>query len=104
MPSGNLQNLIPSNKRTLEERREIAKRAGKASGESRRRKKTLREELLAILSDGDTQNKVSLALVQQALLGNVKAFETLRDTIGQKPVEKIEQTSVTIDLGDIDGD
>lgn len=104
MPRGNPQNLISADKRTLEERKKVASRAGKASGESRRRKKTLREELLAILSDGDTQNRVSLALVQQALLGNVKAFETLRDTIGQKPVEKIEQTSVTIDLGDIDGD
>lgn len=104
MPRGNRENLISADKRTLEERREIASRAGKASVASRRRKKTLREELLAILSDGDTQNRVSLALVQQALLGNVKAFETLRDTIGQKPVEKIEQTSVTIDLGDIDGD
>lgn len=104
MPRGNPQNLISADKRTLEERKRVASRAGKASGESRRRKKTLREELLAILSDGDTQNRVSLALVQQALLGNVKAFETLRDTIGQKPVEKIEQTSVTIDLGDIDGD
>ena len=104
MPRGNPQNLVTADKRTLEERQKIASRAGKASVASRRRKKTLREELLAILSDGDTQNKVSLALVQQALLGNVKAFETLRDTIGQKPVEKIEQTSVTIDLGDIDGD
>jgi hypothetical protein len=104
MPRGNPQNLVTADKRTLEERQKIASRAGKASVESRRRKKTLREELLAILSDGDTQNRVSLALVQQALLGNVKAFETLRDTIGQKPVEKIEQTSVTIDLGDIDGD
>lgn len=104
MPRGNPQNLVTADKRTLEERQKIASRAGKASVESRRRKKTLREELLAILSDGDIQNRVSLALVQQALLGNVKAFETLRDTIGQKPVEKIEQTSVTIDLGDIDGD
>lgn len=104
MPRGNPQNLVKMSELTAEERRLSASRAGKASVESRRRKKTLREELLAILSDGDTQNRVSLALVQQALLGNVKAFETLRDTIGQKPVEKIEQTSVTIDLGDIDGD
>lgn len=104
MPRGNPQNLVKMSELTAEERRKSASRAGKASVESRRRKKTLREELLAILSDGDIQNRVSLALVQQALLGNVKAFETLRDTIGQKPVEKIEQTSVTIDLGDIDGD
>lgn len=104
MPRGNPQNLVKMSELTAEERRKSASRAGKASVESRRRKKTLREELLAILSDGDTQNRVSLALVQQAALGNVKAFETLRDTIGQKPVEKIQQTSVTIDLGDIDGD
>lgn len=104
MPRGSAKNMRPMNTLTVEEQRRIASAGGKASVESRRRKKTLREELLAILSDGDTQNKVSLALVQQALLGNVKAFETLRDTIGQKPVEKIEQTSVTIDLGDIDGD
>jgi len=104
MPRGNPQNLVKMSDWTVEQQREFARAGAKASAESRRRRKTLREELLAILSDGDTQNKVSLALVQQALLGNVKAFETLRDTIGQKPVEKIEQTSVTIDLGDIDGD
>lgn len=39
----NEQNLIPFNKRTESERREISKKAGKASGESRRAKKQMKE-------------------------------------------------------------
>lgn len=82
----NNQNLrVP----TSEEAREMGRKGGLASAEARRKRKTLREELLALLEDGDTQNKVSVALIQSALEGNVKAFETLRDTIGEKPVEKV---------------
>ena len=83
--------------RTTEEQREIARKGGKASGEARRKRKTLREELLALLSDGDTQNRVSVALIEAALDGNVKAFETLRDTIGEKPVEKVEQVNIDME-------
>ena len=80
--------------RTTEELREITRRAGKASGESRRRRKTLKEELLAILSDGDVQERISLALVKEATEGNnagsvTKAYEVIRDTIGEKPVDKV---------------
>jgi hypothetical protein len=31
-----------------------------------------------------------LSLIQQALDGNVKAFETIRDTIGEKPKENLD--------------
>lgn len=94
MPRGNPQNLIPTNKRSKEEVRKNASKGGKRSGEVRRARKTLREELLAILSDGDIQAKMSLALVNEALNGNnagsvTKAFETVRDTIGEKPVDKV---------------
>ncbi len=94
MPRGNPQNLIPTNKRSKEEVRKNASKGGKKSGEVRRARKTLREELLAILSDGDIQTKMSLALVNEALNGNnagsvTKAFETVRDTIGEKPVDKV---------------
>ena len=94
MPRGNPQNLIPANKRSKEEAKKISSKGGKKSGEVRRARKTLREELLAILSNGNTQNKMSLALVNEALEGNsagsvTKAFEVIRDTIGEKPVDKI---------------
>ena len=94
MPRGNPQNMKPLNTRSKEDQKKIRSKGGKKSGEVRRARKTLREELLAILSDGDIQNKMSLALVNEALNGNnagsvTKAFETVRDTIGEKPIDKL---------------
>lgn len=73
-----------------EEAREMGKKGGKASVKARKERKALREELLLLLSKGDTQERVSLALIKQALDGNTKAFEVIRDTIGEKPVDKID--------------
>lgn len=100
MPRGNPQNLIPTNKRTKEEAKKISSKGGKRSGEVRRQRKTLREELLALLADGNTQNKISTALIDEALNGNVKAFETIRDTIGEKPADKIVVAEVSQDVID----
>ena len=91
----NDSNLKPFSELTEEEQREIRKKGGKASVEARRRRKTLKEELLALLSIGDVQEKLSLALLDEALHGNkagsvTKAFEVIRDTIGEKPVDKVE--------------
>jgi len=94
MPRGNPQNLVPVNTRSKEEQRKLRSKAGKKSGEVRRKRKQLREELLALLSAGNTQKNISLALIDQALNGNVKAFETIRDTIGEKPVEKVVMSEV----------
>jgi hypothetical protein len=105
----NDENLIPFNQRTESEVRAIAANGGKKSGESRRARKTLKEELLLLLSDGDIQERLSLALIDEALNGNkagsvTKAFEVIRDTIGEKPVDKVENKNVdiVIDLGDLE--
>ena len=99
----NKENLISLADRTTEEQREIAKKGGKASVKARQERKALKDELLLLLSKGDTQQKVSLALIQQALEGNTKAFEIIRDTIGEKPVDKIEQeTMYTIKVDIVD--
>lgn len=82
-------NLVPLNKRTKEEQRAITSAGGKASVQARRARKTLKEELLLLLSEGDTQQNVSVALIQKALDGDTKAFEVIRDTIGEKPTDKI---------------
>lgn len=84
----NSENLKPNSVRTPSERRENAKKAGIKSGEVRRARKTLKEELLLLLESGNTQNKISLALIKKALKGDIKAFEVIRDTIGEKPVDK----------------
>lgn len=88
---------------TSEEAREIGRKGGIASVKSRRERKTLKEELLLLLESEDIQNKISLALIQRAMvpdnMGN-KAFEVIRDTIGEKQADKV-QAEVVNKLEDI---
>lgn len=84
----NAENLKLNSERTPSERQELAQKAGQASGRKRRERKALREELLLLLSKGQMQKKISLALLDKALKGDVKAFEVIRDTIGEKPIDK----------------
>lgn len=89
----NEQNLQPV--KTEKEAREKGRKGGIKSGEARRARKTLKEELLLLLAQGDTQEKISLALLQKAMNGDTKAYEVLRDTIGEKPVDKVETEVVS---------
>lgn len=82
---------------TSEQARENGRKGAQKSLETKRQRKTLREELLALLEDGDTQEKVSLALLEQAKKGNTKAFEVIRDTIGEKPVDKVSVATINED-------
>lgn len=93
-----MKNLVPNEKRTPEERRRNATKAGKASGEARRRKRDIRLALEALLEKEYTDkmgNKlsgaevISLKQMEKALKGDTKAFEVIRDSAGQKPVEKV---------------
>jgi hypothetical protein len=83
----NEQNLKPVTSK--DEARERGRKGGLASGEARRKRKTLKEELLLMLADGETQQSVTLALIEKAMSGDTKAFEVIRDTIGEKPVDKV---------------
>ena len=99
----NEKNLIPNSERSPSEVRENGKKGGIASGEARRKRKTLKEELLLMLSDGDIQEKISIALINEAINGNnagsvTKAFEVIRDTIGERPVEKVQATQTVVDM------
>lgn len=94
----NESNLIPMSERTKDEVREIARRGGIASGKARRERKTFKEELITLLENGDTQEKISLSLIQQALDGNTKAFEVIRDTVGEKPIDKLADVTGEINI------
>jgi hypothetical protein len=88
------------NKISKEEARTIQSKGGLASSKARRKRKAFREELKILLEladkEGVTNNtKVSIALLNEALDGNVKAFETIRDTIGEKPIDRQEVKEVT---------
>lgn len=84
---------------TKEEARERGRNGGIASGKARRQKKLLRECLEELLemdqaTKGGKQvsgaEAISIKLFEQALKGNIKAFETIRSTVGQDPVQKLE--------------
>lgn len=86
-----LDNLIPANMVPLEVRQERGRKGGIKSGEVRKARKSLREELLILLETNKWQEKISLAMILEAAAGNTKAYEIIRDTIGEKPKEEIEQ-------------
>ena len=94
----NEKNLIPHNKRSKSEARENGRKGGIASGESRRKRKSLREQLEILLENGNTQESIAVALVEKAMSGDVRAFEVLRDTIGEKPVDKVETKQTVVDM------
>ena len=84
------ENLIPMNKRTKEEQREIAKKGAAASIEKRKKAKTFKALLEVMLEEVDPKTgKTNRELMNEAMLqqaikkGNVKAYEVLRDTAGE---------------------
>ena len=73
----NEENLVPFNKRTESEQREIARKGGVASGKARQRSKTIKEELIYLLNHNDTRERLCLKLMEKAEAGDIKAFETI---------------------------
>lgn len=84
----NEKNLKPV--RSTSEARKKGKAGGIKSGKVRAERKTLKEELLLLLSTDNNQNKMSVTLLKRAIAGDTKAFEIIRDTIGEKPTEKVQ--------------
>ena len=90
MAMANEQNLKPI--RDSKRARELQEKAAQKQRENIARRKTLAEELLALLSVGETQKKMSLSLIEKAMQGDTKAFEVIRDSIGEKQTEKVENS------------
>ena len=73
-------------------------KGGKASAEARRKKRDLREALEMLL-EKDFKDKngnvlsgtevITAKLFEKASKGDVRAFETIRSTVGQDPVQKV---------------
>lgn len=83
-------NLVTFADRPEEERRELGRRGGIASGESRNNRKRLRDELSALLASGDVQQRVCTALIDKALQGDPRAFQLIRSTVGEDDAVQIE--------------
>ena len=89
MKKGKLKNGNPPHILTVEE----VRKGGINSAIARSKRKTFKEELLALLSDKDVNKNVSITLLSKALDGDIRAFEVLRDTIGEKPTDKIDMNA-----------
>ena len=94
------ENLIPFSERSEDEARESGRKGGKASGVARRKKANFRKVLNQLLTtkiehpewtpmleamgiDSTLESAVNAAVIKKALDGNVKAYEAIRDTLGQ---------------------
>lgn len=122
----NEQNLkTPS----TDEARSRGRKGGIASGKARREKKMFRETLESILTmsikDGkgmdveaitnfaaikgqniSVQDAILISQVQKAMKGDTRAAEYVRDTIGQKPSDKVQleaDVSMTDRLKEVEG-
>lgn len=108
----NEQNLIPGGHKLTQEEQS---KGGKASGEARRNKKLLRdcidyllerEDKTVLNTEGNPMsgaeqlayNLFVKALGEPDTAKAARAFEVLRDTAGQKPVEKVETKQTVIDM------
>ena len=94
----NLLNGVNTQFKSGEEAATKGRKGGVASGVSKRRKKDLRQALEELLDRKYTDkngNKltgteaITAKLFEQAMKGNIKAFETIRSTVGQDPIQKV---------------
>ena len=100
------EDLIPTNKRTKEEAKELGRKGGVASGKSRRRKRQFRDELEMLLpltdkgKDGQpiinpltgrkqtVQQSITMQLLLKARKGDVKAAKLILDTLGELVIKE----------------
>jgi len=85
--------------RSTDEAKALGRKGGVASGKSRREKRSIREHLKMLLTmkamgdfEGDNGEAMCTALIQKAISGDVPAFVAIRDSIGEKPVNKLEHS------------
>jgi hypothetical protein len=113
----NEQNLIPMDQRSPKEARELGREGGRASGEARRRKKSLREAAELYLSlpvsdkrawnklakdgvapeDVDNQMAIIAGLSIKAAKGDAKAAKVLFDLLGDQSKTE-DEVKVVIDV------
>lgn len=101
------ENLVPQSERTKEEQRIIAIKGGKASGEARRKRKAMREQMETLLSlplsdqkikdrfkamgieadDMDNQMALVVSTFNKALKGDTSAINIVREMVGERVTE-----------------
>lgn len=109
----NEENLKPLNTLCKEDAKSIRSKGGYARAAKIKERKTMKE-MLSYLLEKEIENKkgekattleaISVSMIKQALNGNVKAFEVIRDTIGEKIADTVVNINqaVQVNKKDID--
>lgn len=113
MGTGRKENLWKAEDLTSEQLRERASKAGKASVEAKRRKKTMRQALEMFMYEVELdeptkerlrsqginaeehfnhQMVITRSLIAKAEAGDVQAYNAICAMIGEKPAEKVEMS------------
>jgi hypothetical protein len=107
------KNFKPFNTLSREDAQKIRSMGGHARASKIKERKTMRAMLEMLMEKeitnakgekATTQEAITVSLIKQALKGNVKAFEIIRDTMGEKPdapIININQ-AVQVNKKDID--
>lgn len=74
---------------TSEEARKYGRKGGIASGKARAMRKTFKDAINESLDD-KTLTAMIKAMIKETKKGNTRAFELLRDTVGEKPIEQVQ--------------
>ena len=112
MPSGEHPNSRANLEKGTPFNAETASKAAAKSHEVQRARKTFREQFIAeleavinqrdkngnVISQTTVKDAITKQMVQKALKGNTRAFELIRDTIGEKPSETIVVTDIDPDV------
>jgi len=115
MPRGNIDNLINNDDLTPEERRESASRAGKASGEARRRKREMKKTLESLLEmQATNKNKrafeklgyeadkltneqaLALSLIAKSISGDTRAASLVIDILGERHSDQMKERELEL--------
>lgn len=122
----NVQNLMPieyvNARKTREERRESASKAGKASGEAKRRRKAMQEQMELLLSlpvkntehrafmeqlgidedNMDNQMMLLMSVFNKAMKGDLEAFREIKGVVSDMGKNASSDRVIIVD--DLDGD
>lgn len=108
---------------SLEDRKKYGRMGGIKSGETRRRKRKIKDTLEILMQlplkkgekvdaediqclEGvdklnlDAETAMGIAMLHNAVAGDVSAFLAIRDTLGEKPTDKVQATSEVVIIND----
>ena len=110
MGRGNVENLKPNTERTPEERKELAAKAGRASGEARRAYKSMRdiamelgEEVVASDKAGNKYSRLQSIVrkqYQRADEGDTAAFLAIMKARGEERLQIEQENTLIVHLAD----